>query len=315
MSRERASFPHTIDILSTRARRTAYRIDKLRNAAVGVASGPTGLTKEQGHVGEYIAACTERFDRTLPDAYNPSDEVIDTSMLALVDSTVASGARDWLRLPWGSQQRVQLDRLAGTIISFVDDHSNKIPREFFPVDKMLEYLFTVRENYLRAGRRLTIPDQYAVALDIADDNPVAAAVLAHSSYRSVARGWDTRVDERLRFPVISEDPRMLDMVKVAESTAMFSSTSKADPLGDTYHFWGQYSAGLVSELNKSDHPAQATFLKTAFYYGPNMMSFVRETILKKTQAAGNHLEVDRHALRLGTIVGRRLQESQVYNEN
>ena len=102
------------------------------------------------------------------------------------------------------------------------------------------------------------------------------------------------------------------MIDIAKSTAHFNMGDAicADPLGDTYHFWAQFSTGLVLELY-GDRPIRATqakVVKAIFRIGPDLMRFGRETIRGHKMIAGNHKQVDLYGLQLGSEMGRSISQ-------
>lgn len=291
---------------------TIGRIRRLKNAAMGVSTGPTGLSPEQVHVKQHIDAYGAKVDLAREDLYGPSEETIRQSFKGTVSDLISKGRfkpDDWRHTPWEPQRLIEMDRFAGTVISFSDDHQNPIAEEFFPIEEMLQFLQEVQTRYKDSGKKLNVIDQFEIALSLSNQNPVGAGLLIHSSFRSVARVLDTRVSKRLKFPVTSAAEE-ISMTGIAECTAHYrENSSNADPLGDSYHWWGQFAAGMVFELHRTGSPIQSSMYRNAFYFGPDLMKFARETLMGKTMIAGNHKEVDRQGLRLGKEMGELIRNA------
>jgi hypothetical protein len=289
------------------------RANALMRAAWAVASGPTGNSPEQVHVKAYVDAYQPRIDHTREDLFNPPESSIQDALVSYVDAKIRENEfspYNWNNLSW-TDNAIYMDRTARTIISFSDDHTVPVANEFFPIDPILNFLQNVRESYDESQRKLTIPDQFEIAMKLSDNSPVAAGILAHAAYRAVGRVLDTRVSDRLVFPVESPIDQ-ISMLNIAETTAHFpSETGTNDPLGDTYHWWGQFSANLIFELYKPTRPLQARAYQRTFYHGPDIMNFARETVFRKKQIAGKHKEADRQGQRVGVAVGQMINRSVV----
>jgi len=235
--------------------------------------------------------------------YNQEEQVLKQMLFAQVTASLQRGnicLDELLTVPWSSR-RIRLPRITAALIAFTNDHGKKTAPEFFPVDAIVTYLHSVRQQYEEIGQPLTIPDQFALALSQTNNNPIATALLAHGAYRAVARGWDTRMSAQLDFPVTS-DTEAITMVSIAESTADFiSSQGPLDTLGDTYHFWSQFSAGMVFTLEKRF--IQSGLYTLAFSHAPELTTLIRETFGGKSQQFGVHKEPDMLGLRLGRATG------------
>jgi hypothetical protein len=279
-----------------RLRSDLYRLSRLMSAAYGVATGPTGTTPEQSHIVQYL----DLFNSGLGTrTYNEPDEILELRFKELVQNRPGrQGLND--PLPWSWRTGVSLDRLVSTVISFSDDHDNPICREYFPVANMVALASDIIKSSCERGRPLRLDEQYKIALSSSANHPFAAAVLLHGTYRAIGRVWDTRVHPSLRIPLQMNDSEMLSMLALARATASFDDGSRLDdPLGDTYHFWAQYSVGMAAQYAAQQKPLAAASIRALFHYGPNIMTLVRERIMGKTQAAGNHIQEDRLGLCLG----------------
>lgn len=289
-----------------------YGVNNLFKAGLAVARGPVSLHPDATHSKDYIEKYKPTVDSTREDLFNPDWATIKKGIASRTVTAIEEygfNSLKWNNLPWDNPYGIRMDRLAGTIVSFSDDHQIPLATEFFPVDNMLEFLHQVKERYNTSGEKQNVIDQFDIAMTLSDNHPIGAAVIAHGAYRSVARVMEKRVDDRLSFPVISEKDEIA-LVSFAESTAHFEDPTYTDPLGDTYHWWGQLLAGTVFELSSSDSPIRAEAYRRAFYYGPPLMTIAREKIKGRKMVGGDHREIDRQALSLGKQIGELISSYQ-----
>lgn len=282
-----------------------YGVTNLLKAGIAVGRGPVSLHPTETRSLDFKKIYLPTVDSDREDLHNPDWGTIKQGIESRVTAAIDSAQFDpseWHNLPWDNPFGVRMDRTAGTVVSFSDDHQIPIATELFPADKVIDFLDEVHVQNKATGRKQNVVDQFSIAMDIADNHPVGAAIIAHAAYRSVGRVLDKRVDERFDFPIISESDE-ISLMKLGESTAHFYDPNYTDPLGDTYHWWGQFLAGTVFELNSNAHPIKSEAYRRTFYYGPPLMTLAREKIMGKTMHSGNHKEVDRQALDLGQQVG------------
>ncbi|HSD98464.1 MAG TPA: hypothetical protein VLB73_02060 [Patescibacteria group bacterium] len=275
----------------------------LTGAAWGAATRDAVL---HSHIDSYL----EKIRREAPSFDNPTESIIQEALAAKIIQVTSHASRDSLLTnPWNSR-RIKPSRLAASLIAFSNDHGKKTVPEFFPVEEILVYLNSIQEQAKKTGKQLTVIDQFNLALDQTNNNPVAAALLAHSSYRAIARSCDTRLSPQLAFEVDSST-QPITMMSVAQSTADFSVNDQRDPLGNTYHWWSQFSAGMIFALLKKDNPIQVATYNTAFSAGPELTVLLRQKIRRRQLAAGDHKQVDRQGKRIGRAMGAiLLHESQ-----
>lgn len=235
---------------------------------------------------------------------NPEEKVIKaafTTMLLKITSQQNFSREQLLTIPWSSR-RIRPSRLSASLIAFSNDHGKKTVQEFFPVDEILTYLQAVKRQAEITCKPLTIIDQYDLALQQTRNNPVAAAILAHSAFRSVARSSDTRLDSRLAFSIDSlTEP--ITMMNIARSITDFTINDRRDPLGNTYHWWSQFTANMIFSLQKREYPAQIYIYRKAFSLGPELTVGLRSRLLRMPLAAGDHKQVDRQGMRIGRVMG------------
>ncbi len=233
--------------------------------------------------------------------FNQNETTLKQMLLSQVMGSLSTEdftLEDLLTIPWASR-RIELPRVASHLIAFTNDCGREFAQEFHQVDEIITYLTSIRQQFEETGEQLTVPTEFAVALSQTNNNPIAAALLAHCSYRAIARLADTRISPRLDFP-ISSSTESISMMSIAESTADFIDTyGPADPLGNTYHFWSQFTAGMVFALEKREKPIEAGFYDILFYYAPELTTLVRRGWGHKPQQFGNHKEADLQGHRLG----------------
>lgn len=286
-----------------RLERIRSGIENARILSSAVWGAATKKSMLYSPAGEYL----EKLKTEPEPSYNPDEKLTQADFTSRI---IAANAQNPLSLdhlltvPW-SLRRIKPSRLAASIIAFSNDHGEKTVTEFFPVDEIHTFLQSVKDQAEQAGKQLSLVDQFDIALEQTNNNPVAAALLAHSAYRSVARSCDTRLDERLRFDVNS-DSNPINMMSIARSTADFpinDKHDKKDPLGNTYHWWAQFSAGMIFSLLKKEYPLQVRTYNTAFFFGPELTQGIRNGILRMPLAAGDHKNVDKQGLRIGRSMG------------
>ena len=197
-------------------------------------------------------------------------------------------------LPWASNTSITLDKILGAFCSFTDAHSGKIQQEYFPVELSTTFLSLVYEQFLKKGKPLNLFEQYELALVLADGNHLAAGILAHSAFRAAGRNRDTRVDIKFHFDM---DTR----IKLEQSVAPFDINFSPilNPLGDTYHFWAQFSAGMAYYFKQKDTQIRASIFYVIFYHAPSLIHIVHEKMRRMPVVFGLHSNVDRMGLRMG----------------
>lgn len=278
----------------------------LENARI-LTGAAYGAATRKGVLNSPLERYLERLREEPESEYNPPEAVTKKELTtSIIDALSREGnSRDTLLTePWSSR-RIKPSRLAATLIAFSNDHGKKTVPEFFPVDEIFTYLQSVKTRSSQTGKQLTIADQFNLALEQTHNNPIAAALLAHSAYRSVARSSDTRLNPHLVFEVES-NTQPITMMNIARSTADFSENDKRDPLGNTYHWWSQFTAGMTFALLKRDNPFQVLMYNKAFSLGPELTVALRSKLLHMPLAAGDHKAVDRQGMRLGRAMGNLL---------
>lgn len=242
------------------------------------------------HLKEYKERVENEVTRW-PEKCNPPEEEL---IIAIQKHLESNGCVDPLKFTWAPEVSITLDRMLSAFCSFSDTHRGTIAQEYFPVELSLQFLEAVYENAKHQGKALNAADQYVLALRFANGNPLAAAILAHSAFRMAGRDRDTRVHSEFSMDLDSR-------IVIANSVALFGAQENTvtDPVGDTYHFWAQYSAGMVSYFKGRDNPLQSGLFYLVFKNGSNLMQLVHEKILGKPVIFGFHKEVDRLGIRVG----------------
>lgn len=208
--------------------------------------------------------------------------------------------RDLTYLPW-TDTTFSLDRMLSAIFSFTDFHELPIPKEFFPVDLSLEFLDRVSKKYDEQRKSVTLSEQYDIALGLCRGYELASAILVHIAFRMAARDKDKRVHPDFTLDV---DYRINLANKVAFFQEDISPTK--DSLGDMYHFWAQFIAGMLSQY---ENRLIGTTLYASFYLGPNLMGLMHKRILGQKMFFGVHEKVDRMGLYTGREIGKFVRKS------
>ena len=77
-----------------------------------------------------------------------------------------------------------------------------------------------------------------------------------------------------------------------------------DAMGDTYHYWASFAAGMHTALARGVVAKRA--MRAAFRVGPELMSAIRGGLFARPLFCGNHAELDRLGLAQGTELARLL---------
>mgnify|MGYP001613388302 CR=1 FL=1 len=218
-------------------------------------------------------------------------------------------ANNFMQLPWAPHAPITLDKILGAFCSFTDTHSGKIPQEYFPVELSMNFLSLVYERFKEKGKPINLSEQCELALDLSDGNALAAGILAHNAFRAAGRNRDTRIDTKFNFDL---DTR----IKLEKSVAPFDINFSPilNPLGDTYHFWAQFTAGMVYYFKQKDIKVMAKIFYLVFYHAPNLMYIVHEKVRKTPVVFGLHSNVDRMGLRIGTKIAQWLDSGLNYSK-
>jgi hypothetical protein len=231
---------------------------------------------------------------------NPVGELL---LQELVSVVVHSSPQAWSRLPWSSS-KVRVRRLFPALISFVDDYDGSFPDEYFP-EQLTARLITKLGYDDPAGANLRLPDQFRLALEVAADHPIGAAILLHAATRHLARGRDNRAFPELAFEL---DRRIQLGRRIAPFPAELAGAG--DPLGDTYHYWANVTAGMCYACSRGESRVVRHMLRWLFHFGPDLMSLIRQGIFGSVLFAGNHKSIDRMGLRHGMHLGGLLTRSE-----
>jgi hypothetical protein len=230
-----------------------------------------------------------------PGRENPADADLRR---ALRDRTL--GLRDTrrppLHLPWCPTQTVATQRLFAAIVGFLDDYHGPFPEEFFPRAAMSALVDSFSARPLGS---LDLIEQLDTSLTIVGPHPFAAAVALHGALRTLARGRDRRLGASFD---MSLEQRMARGASIAPFTRVLGP--RGDALGDTYHYWACFAAGLHCGVRPRD-PARRTML-ALFGVGADLMAAVRHGVFGHELFAGKHDAVDRLGLSHGLEVAKLL---------
>ncbi len=260
------------------------------------------------HLPAPYALYIKQIAKETPTRYNQNGKELILALTKQIDETLPQRVKieNLLSTPWslrrGERVKIKPSRVAASIIAFTDVQGKHIIEDFFPVAYIQTFLAQVEKQAAIGGQPLTIPEQFALALQITDNNPVAASLLAHGAYRAIGRGKDAKISPDLSFSL----EKAMSLARSTADLHTVNSPSR-DPLGDTYHWWASFSAGLVFTLAREEHPIQSRLYTTAFYHEAALTTFVRKNVLRKTNLTNHHKDVDRQGLQAGITVGNFLK--------
>jgi hypothetical protein len=213
----------------------------------------------------------------------------------------ALGLRDTrhtpLHLPWSPTRTVATQRLFAAIVGFLDDYRGPFPEELFPRTAMSGLIDAFAA---RPPASVDLVEQLDTSLGIVGPHPFAAAVALHGALRTLARGRDRRLGAPFD---LSLEQRMAR----GESIAPFARAlgPRGDALGDTYHYWACFAAGLHCGARTRD-PARLA-MRALFGVGADLMAAVRHGVFGHELFAGKHDAVDRAGLSHGLEVAQLLR--------
>lgn len=202
-----------------------------------------------------------------------------------------------LHLPWCPTRAIATQRLFAAIVSFVDEYHGPYPEEFFPRAAMSALIDAFA---VRPPMSLDVVDQLEASLSVVGPHPFAAAVALHGALRTLARGRDRRLGAPFD---LSLEQRLAKGASIAPFARALGP--RRDALGDTYHYWACFAAGLHCGIRTRD-PARLAML-ALFGVGADLMAAVRHGIFGHELFAGKHDAVDRAGLSHGLEIGRLLE--------
>lgn len=220
---------------------------------------------------------------------NPDAPILLDQLSAI---TLAANKEDFF--PW-STKRVDIHNLFKSLVTFADDHDERVPREYFPVDESHHLIEKIISTSRKVNAPLELPQQLEIGLDLSDGRVLAAAVLCHSASRAVGRNRDQKIDPSFKFTADT-------MQQWSSSIARFNDTKQYDPPGDTYHFWATFSMGMALRKSLSKEPTACLAYGTLFYYGADVMDVCRK-LIARNPLRYKHMVVDRMGLKIGWKLG------------
>jgi len=272
--------------------------NKLENIALSGIAGITGRDPRASFNTLFSEAYNTPDQYRSPRAYsNPPLEVLEAELLNLASSNFDSDKPNELNsLPWTEDRFSQGLHLA-TMLAFTDQHRQPVPIEHFIPEKASTFVDEVTKSADEKGRQITISEQFDLALKIADGSVLGASVVAHAGSRSIARNRDTKIDPRFAYS-IDDVKYWRDCVSNFETLTGFYG----DPAADTYHFWGTFIAGLLSETGERtrDRVLNPTYRKI-------YLNFAEATNLLRYRIGGKqgetHKEADISGYHIGSMIG------------
>jgi hypothetical protein len=249
---------------------------------------------------EYVARLERQTGRDCGrdgDRHNPEDAELRRAW-----STRAARLADARRpfcLPWCASRTVATQRLLAALVSFVDDYHGEYPEELFPRSAMEALMDGFAAS---PAASLDVVEQFDVALALVGPFPFAAALALHGAVRTLARGRDRRLGAPFDLSLEQRLARGASLVPFARALG-----PRGDVLGDTYHYWACFAAGLHCSRRAHDPARRA--MRALFGVGADLMAAVRHGVFGHELFGGTHDAVDRaglsHGLQLGALLARR----------
>jgi hypothetical protein len=170
----------------------------------------------------------------------PEDQILEQICYLADDSLRSVGKKQLCQVPWRERPLSKGEFLAAAV-AFFDQHNGGAPEIWVPQDLCRDFVRKVQETAGALSRQVTLPEQWALAMEIGEGNILGAAKMAYFGSRAIARRSDMRAGLYFTW---DETRRWRDCVANFEITW----GSYGDPPGDTYHFWGGVAAGWLSEI-------------------------------------------------------------------
>lgn len=271
--------------------------DKLKVVTLSGIAGVIGKDPQPRSFNEILKASyrTSEAQYRSPRAYsNPPLEALEVQMCVLALSYGNNG--DINKLPWTEKRFSQGLHLA-TMVAFLDQHRQPVPYDHFAPDLSSEFVERIRNQADTNGRQITLTEQFDVALELAEGSMLGATLVAHAGARSIARRSDTRVDPKFNYST-QEVMHWRDCVSNFEAI----TDEYDDPPAETYHFWGTFVAGLLSETG--DRARDRLFnpiYRQLYTKAAEITEVLRFKIARKNGVTHKHADV--LGYHLGSMVG------------
>lgn len=230
---------------------------------------------------------------------NPSEAEIIDYFLSYFPGKKISVSQLQL-VPW-SPKVIRKGAFLATWVAVSDQHDLPVDEQILVPDQARVFVNEVIGKSDNLGRQITILEQLDIAMKLSGNQLLAALLIAHSGSRAIARGSETRAGL-----VYEVD----DLKKWQDCIAYFPQTEDGygDPPGDTYHFWGQAAAGLLSLQIINCRDRIFNPLYEMIY--PNTSFFVarlRRKCFDITDERFRHQAVDKMGFRIGKNLVKQLQ--------
>lgn len=188
------------------------------------------------------------------------------------------------------------DAIIGTLVSFTDDHGAKLPNLAclgVEAEQLIDRIQGHMPHSLCPSKIL------GLALENTEDG-FRALMVCHLAVRHLARGRDGRAFGK-------HPPSLPDRCDVGLAIAPFPPliAQGGDPLGDTYHYFANVIAGVLSLSARGLRTPSGAAIALLFYSGPVLMHLVRERTFGAKLFYGTHAKVDRLGLAHGVALARR----------
>ncbi len=201
-------------------------------------------------------------------------------------------------LPW-SAKIISKGELLILEECFADRHEGDIDIERTAVPRLsAAYVDRVIEKADELNKQLDLAEQFQIAMELADNHVLGAAIIAHAGSRAIARGQDAKLG--LNY---TDDQIKHWRDCVGDFKDVLGQDNYGDPPGDTYHFFGTMIFGLTTQINihKRDIILNAGY-KLASMHSEDFTKIIRKALANKKGLL--HGPIDR----LGFNVGQNLAE-------
>lgn len=232
---------------------------------------------------------------------NSPIDLLEMEMAEILEKVLKNNPNtNFASIPW-SKHRFSKGWHLQVMVGFSDQHKEKVDEQIFPIEKARDFVDQVMSKSDELRRQLTIPEQFSIALDIAENSIVGAAIVAHAGSRAIAKKSDTRLSSVLHF---RED----EIKKWRDSVASFEAITGeyGAPPADTYHFWGTFLSGIVSTMHIT---GKDRFLNPVYRFLYTNMAEITEFLRYKLAGEGDgtvHKEADNLGYHLGSFLAEHI---------
>lgn len=211
-------------------------------------------------------------------------------------------------IPWGQRTRFSKGLHLTHMVAFTDQHSQPVCLNLFPIEQSMQYIDKVIKYSDKLNRQITLTEQLSIALEMAEHNLLGASIITHSGSRIIAKNSDTRISRMfdIPYPLIK---------KWRDCVSNFSALTGnyGSPPADTYHFWGAFVYGLVSEIKITP---KDIFIDPVYRFLYTHIAEITDILRYKIRRIGGgttHKEADLLGFHIGSLVKQMLDEQLLHD--